>query len=420
MKERKIRISFYPRELLFAGLLLLLPISLIMEKRFSMGGIGYTDEVLGIIATVYIVIIGIMRGMSKKDAIIIAMVSLCAIIALIGNFKNKLISNWFPIAVDALCLLKVFMPYLVMKMIGQLDKEMKIIKYMLPLSKLLVLTSTFFGIINQFHYLGLSMGRRYGIRAYCFIFDNPARYGYIIACAMLIIILQEKSKLKEILYIILCVFDMLLTTKGVVYIVIVSYLVFMLIWRNNKKITPIQIIPLAVAGTIASTVQINTYLRDYNSPRVRFIRYSLTTANTYFPFGSGFATYGSDMAARNYSVLYYRYRFHKQFGLSPLNGDFLNDCYLAMVIGEFGYIGLAAYLVLLLVIFSQLNSINLMKSAKAMTLAIYIGLVISCVGTAIIKSSIGVFIMAMLGLMCGYSSLDYHKEYEGTTLNLHL
>lgn len=419
MKQKKIRIRFYPRELLFAGLIMLLPVSLVLELRLGISGTGYIDEFLGIVATAYIVLIGVMRGMSRKDAVIIAMTFICVILGLIGNFKERLITNWFPVAVDVLCLLKVVMPYLVMKMVGQLDRDMNIIRYMLPFAKLLVIVSTLCGIINQFHYIRMSYGTRYGLRAYFFLFNNAARLGYIIACCMLVIILQEKSKIKEILYIGLCVFNMILTTKGVVYIVLVCFAVFMLLWRGKEKLTPAQVVPLAIAGTVASTVQINSYIKDYNSPRIRLIRYGAVTANDYFPFGSGFATYGSDMAARNYSVLYYRYRFHKLYGLSPTDGSFLNDCYLAMVIGQFGYIGLIAYIILLGVIFLQVNSITLMKPAKAMTLSIYIGLIVSCFGTAIIKSSIGVMIMAMLGLMVGYSSLDYHKEYEGTNLSIH-
>lgn len=418
-KKRTIKLQIHPLQMLVAFLLIMLPVSLVLEVRFGIGGVNYFDEIIGILSIVCIVITAITTQLKRYDIFITVMVSLCAIIGVAGNLAYNLIDDWFPIAVDALCLFKVFLPFVVMKYIGQADKEMYIIRYMKPFAKMLILVSSFFGVINQFVYIGMGASKRYGIRAFYFIFNNEARFGYIIACCMLIILLLEKNKIKEIFYCVLCIFNMILTTKGVVYIVIVCFFAFMIMWRKTNKMTVAQTIPLGIAGTVVSTLQINTYLRDYNSPRVRFIRYGFKTANEYFPLGSGFATYGSDMAAKNYSALYYRYNFHRQYGLSPKENMFLNDCYLGMIIGQFGYIGAFIFAVILIAMFIPINRINLIKPAKAMTLSLFIGIVASSIGTAIIKSSIGVFVMAMIGLMCGYSDYNSKKEYTGTKLNIH-
>lgn len=90
-------------------------------------------------------------------------------------------------------------------------------------------------------------------------------------------------------YKIMTAFDMLLTTKGVVYIILVVYIVLSFIWRRKKetKFTTGNTLILSICIMIASTLQINTYLRDEESPRMVLLRYGFKTANKYLPFGSG-------------------------------------------------------------------------------------------------------------------------------------
>jgi hypothetical protein len=71
-------------------------------------------------------------------------------------------------------------------------------------------------------------------------------------------------------------------------------------------------------------------------------------ANTYFPFGSGFATFGSHMASLQYSPLYSSRGYGKFYGMSPGNGAFLSDTFWPIVIAQFGYIGLILFLLILL------------------------------------------------------------------------
>ena len=91
-----------------------------------------------------------------------------------------------------------------------------------------------------------------------------------------------------------------------------------------------------------------------------------------------------------------------------------------MIFGQFGYIGAAIFIILMVIMFLQINSINIPKKAKAFTLAIFIGLIISGLGSALIKMNIGVLAMSMIGLICGYSKHNYEKEYTGSTLNIHI
>lgn len=404
--DNRLKLKLYPRELLFSIFAFLLPFSLYAETNLHISWIGYVDEALCIICIAYIMYFSFKRGIKGSDLALLIMLIICSIITFIGNVISGISKDWFSIMVDFIALAKMFTVFIVYKQVASLDKKQVLVSYLIPLCKGLILTGSACGFISLFADIGMTNGRRYGIPSFYFIFSNEARFGFITVSCLLILMLTKMPKKKLLFYEALTFFSMILTTKGVVYIVLVCYVVLRIMWIRKKdtKFTPLNAIFLAIAGTAASSYQIETYLKDPESPRNLLIRYGFVTANEYFPFGSGFATYGSDQALKNYSPLYYQYGFHKRFGLSPEKGMFLNDCYMGMVFGEYGYFGAVIFVLMLAMIFIPLNRINnLGKDTKALTLSVFIGLVVSCIGTAIIKSSIGVFIFAIFGIVCGYS-----------------
>lgn len=400
------------RELIFAFFIVLLPFSLFAEKKLGLSFFAYSDEILCIICILYTLYFSFKKGIKGIDLTMLILLIVCSVITLCGNLINKLITNWFPIIVDLVCLAKIFTVFIVYKLVGERDTKKRVISYLVPVCKATIVLGTFFGIISQFVNLGMTTpNRRYGILPYSFIFENEGRYGYIVACAFLILLMAKLPKKQEQIYEALMIFNIILTTKGVAYIIGVCYIIFVIMWKNTLKLNARTLALLIIGGGAASTFQINTYLRDSESPRVTLIKYGFKTANTYFPFGSGFATYGSDMAAKNYSRLYIRYGFENRYGLSLINSTCLNDCYFGMVVGQFGYIGMVVFLVMLFLVFVPLDKILINKRVKALTVSIFIGLLKSSIGTAIIKSSIGVFSMAVIGLICGYSQ-QYNSILE--------
>lgn len=411
--DNKLKLKLYPRELLFSVFAFLLPFSLYAERNLYIPWAGYVDEALCIICIVYIIYFSFKRGIRGSDLALLVMLIICSIITFLGNVVSGVTKDLFSILVDFIALAKMFTVFIVYKQVASLDKKQVLVSYLIPLCKLLILSGSVCGFISMFVNIGMTSSKRYGIPAFRFVFANEARYGYIIVSCLLILMLTKLPKKKLIFYEGLTFFNMIITTKGVVYIVLICYVVLSIMWRGKKntKFTPLNAVFLAIAGTAASSYQINTYIRDSESPRNILIKYGFITANNYFPFGAGFATYASDQAAKNYSSLYYQYGFYKRYGLSADRPMFLNDCYLGMVFGEFGYFGAIVFFLMIIMMFIPLNRINnLGKNAKALTLSVFIGLVVSSVGTAIIKSSIGVFIFAILGIVAGYSIMIDKKS----------
>lgn len=85
---------------------------------------------------------------------------------------------------------------------------------------------------------------------------------------------------------------------------------------------------------------------------------------TYFPLGAGFGTFGSDVAATQYSPLYKKYGFNSIYGMRQGETYFLNDNYWPMVMGQFGFFG--TMLILVALIKFMRMTINSTKENKYM------------------------------------------------------
>lgn len=208
---------------------------------------------------------------------------------------------------------------------------------------------------------------------------------------------------------------MVLTTKGVVYIIFVTYIVLQILFRKlnkNQRIDIKTIIPLGIAGVATSSYQITSYLLDEEAPRALLIHYGFKTANNYFPFGAGFATYGSSEAVKHYSKLYEMYGWANRWAMGKENGDALNDNYLATIIGEVGYVGLIIFVGLFIKIFKQINVIKCDVKSKAMIMSIYIDMLVCFLATGITKSSIGMMVFIIIGYFCGLSKRKEAIKYD--------
>lgn len=82
---------------------------------------------------------------------------------------------------------------------------------------------------------------------------------------------------------------------------------------------------------------------------------SFEVAAGYFPFGAGFARYGSFLAAINYSPEYVERGYQSIYGMGPVpNGRFLTDTQWPAIIGETGYVGTGFFVVGMLLIAKHL------------------------------------------------------------------
>ncbi len=99
---------------------------------------------------------------------------------------------------------------------------------------------------------------------------------------------------------------------------------------------------------------------------------ALRIARRAFPFGSGFGTFATRIAQIHFSPVYYKYNMIYTLGLSPEQSNYACDAYFPALIAETGWLGTAAYTLILLLLFRAVFQIK--KNAADARLRFYLTL----------------------------------------------
>lgn len=117
---------------------------------------------------------------------------------------------------------------------------------------------------------------------------------------------------------------------------------------------------LIVVGVLACIVIGYEQISDYfltttrYSPRQIMLKDSIPLALKHFPLGTGFGTFGSTIAAQNYSPLYTQLGYPDNRGMNPLDTAYLTDSFWPEIFAQFGLIGTLLFVgvIILFVVYS--------------------------------------------------------------------
>ncbi len=374
-------------------------ISLILIEIFFKG--SYLDEVLGILSGIYLLYLILKYRMRKEDFMLLLVILAVLIAGIIGNMNSELVKNKFIICVDIIVEFKVLLVFFAFKYFVTEEVKDGIVKILYKASKYFIILAFVFAIITLFIDTGMYDSKRYGLPSYKFIFPMSFQF-FIVELLALYVIIEYKNLFNSVhikKYILMCIITMILITKGPPIIFSFVFIILMYYFKRNEKIKLKVLIPIIVIGILLGSFQIKTYLMNENAPRYLFFKYSFVTADTYFPFGSGFATFGSDMAARNYSKLYFRYGFDNLFGMNREDSSFMSDTFWPMAIGQFGWIFGILYIIVYVYLFKFIGENKYSKNVKAFLYATILQFYIHAIGSAILSSSAGVLGFMILGII---------------------
>lgn len=354
------------------------------------------------------------RKLTKYENRISQIIIILGIIGVLSNIVSQLTDNYISTMIDYFALYKSFMVFIFCREIFN-DKTRRVfLDTLLPICKVYLYVCTITGIISQFVNLGMSMGDiRYGIKPFGFLFLNNVFPTTVIISYMIIIFSKDAEKCGTKFFILtsLCLF---LHTKGT-FLIFVAYMVFHKFIIRKRSIRLKYFIYFFPLLLYLFSYQIDTYISNENSVRMVLILNGIRTATDYFPFGSGFSTYGTNEAAVHYSPLYYKYGFHEKWLMGPDDGDFLNDGYLAGIIGEEGYIGLALFLIMVVYLFIIVYKYKLCNSnQKAVLIASLLCMITSMTATGIFKGVSGVFMMGVIGIMSIKNSNIFNQHEKSS------
>jgi hypothetical protein len=373
---------------------------------------AYLDEIIAILAGFYL-LFSPKKKLLRSDAITLIIMFSVIVIGVVSNILFGVVPKVFPIMVDIIAETKIMLFFYATKYFLSDKEKQQVIDVLTPLAQIYFIFAFMISIYAQFRSTRFTYGVRYGIEAFRFIFKFPVVYVSVSMLFFCVIVCTSTltEKIKRNFYFIGLI-SLLMATKGPPIIFTILFLVLYRYFKKRRYIKISMLIPLTIIILIASTFQINEYLIS-DSVRFKFTQYAVVTANHYFPLGSGFASYGSDMAARYYSQLYYQYGFDNILGMSPSTNYYLNDNFWQMAIGQFGYFGAILYGIIFVRIFLSLNRKDFSNSKRAYLYAAFFQYMIQAIGGAILSSSYGMIGFAGIALL---TVIDPDKENQTARL----
>ncbi|HFU3938068.1 hypothetical protein ACTGYP_03755 [Streptococcus suis] len=336
----------------------------------------YFDETVSLLAIIYYFIKLLRDKRTDYEAFpIFILMNALIILGLASNYLNSIQHNFFIIMVDLFSNFKFLFLFLGLNDFLSNLKTIEVERIIIRLGivvKIYTAVLFVFSFLNLFVDIGMYQEYRFGLRTFSFIFGTPGQV-INLSIAILIILLLDRfcSNRKNTFYLTLVLFVILSTLKSRAFVItalfIILYQTFVLEKKVNPKMRFVTII--AFCGLVGFS-RFKIYFLSSNTPRQTLFLNGIKVMRAYFPLGSGFATYGSDSAAKYYSKLYYQFGYHLRYGMNPSSHLFLNDTFWPMIFAQFGFFGLIIFILLMINYFKLLIK-NLSKTVPTVRLAVF-------------------------------------------------
>lgn len=286
-------------------------------------------------------------------------------------------------------------------------KKNALIKAVKRPTKILIIIIFMCGILNLFIDLQMGGEIRYGLRCYQFYYTH---YTFLVASTvfMLSIMLYKNSFYNK--YSIMCLLILLFTLRSKAIVFVLIYIMLSIYKKKNVTLNFRSCMAFCVIGFWAVSGKISDYISwgIYNL-RTGLHIVGFVIACDYFPLGSGLGTFGSNLSFLAKSPLYSKYGLdHSQAMGDDVEGAFISDTFWPYVYGQFGFIGLIIFLLMLLTIFNSLNDRrdDCDYFYPAVLLLLY--LVIGSFAEATFTNQTGIFVAMFINLFL------YRKDVKKT------
>jgi len=193
---------------------------------------------------------------------------------------------------------------------------------------------------------------RYGLKTFQLFFQHPSRYSFAFAFTFLILYNKYVQSNKWYLFAILIVGLTSLRVKYFGFVFISFFILYQrkLLYKISIKMVFITIGFAFITMAVLFREQLTMYfsLEQINSGWSRgvILVTSVRIGNDFFPLGTGFGTYSCYFSGKYYSWVYDKYQISNVWGISRSFWSFVADQFWPMVLGQFGYFGLIAYLLI--------------------------------------------------------------------------
>ncbi|WP_165249046.1 hypothetical protein [Adlercreutzia sp. ZJ141] len=315
------------------------------------GPAAYIDELSALIFA-FLALRKIVGGhsslwLSLEDKLLIAGCFFLMGIGFLGNVVSSFQSVWSAVAIDFFTCLKFFIAFLSLKILNDHGVSHTLLSLCVGIGKAYIIVMMICLVADQVVGIGMTTETRFGIRNFVFFFAHPSNFSASIVGLLALLMMDRRSNR---FYIVCCFILLFFTTryKAIAFAGII--LVTLFVFSRTNRITVSFVFLALICAVVLAADQITTYYFSGNeTARAALLDRSMSIANWLFPLGSGFGTYGCEVSKTAYTSLYYLFGLNLIYGLTPSDPAYLADMFWPTVIAQFGWIGFATYLVMVIV-----------------------------------------------------------------------
>ncbi|MBN1411901.1 MAG: hypothetical protein JW969_13715 [Spirochaetales bacterium] len=299
------------------------------------------------------------------DLVLIAFLTIAIITSLIKRVPFFIFGSQLVLYIKGFCLFYIFI---------QLNIHKNMLKSYLRFFLAVGLIFFFFGIIDLLiptYFRTLLNNReyvdyRFGIPSVQSLFTHPVFFGWFMSFCSLFCFAYFINNKKTVYFIgaLLFAIGCILSVRAkAIFGLVAGIIITVQIHPQSKiRIKILMIISIIIifavfVGTLAVDLlqqKITSYLLTENfmeiSRNVLYIK-SFEIAVDNFPIGVGMGRYASWLSRAYYSPVYDEYNISRVYGLSREFPMFIVDTFWPMIIGEIGFIGLALFILIIIIFF---------------------------------------------------------------------
>jgi hypothetical protein len=381
--------------------------------------ISYIDETFTILLIVLSIFFIFNRrnhiNMHTSEVKVVVLFFILLLVGGMGNFLHHIQLQRIAIYKDILAISKFIVCYICVLIVSNnIDKDL-LSKKVAKRSRIYLTIMFVFLIINIIHDIGMSADVRYGIRSYKFLYEHPT---YLVSAVVILlcIVLSDSRKKYDIFIIFEAMTILVFTMRNKAFVFVLGYFFIKLVMKYGKSIKIRYILMLAAIGIFSSYNKIMEYASYYlTAARPALFIVGFMLASTYFPFGSGFGTFASDISGEYYSPIYFEYGINVVTGLEETAHSYIGDTFWPYIYGQFGFLGLFIFLLIILDIFKSLQkryALNKERQSAAFLVLLYI--LIASTAEAIFTDVTGSFSFAVIAGYLGNNIItnNSQKTYE--------
>lgn len=383
------------------------------------------DEIITIIAFGLLMLDFVQHKIKMHKYYVYIMLCFLAtiIIGIAGTLVFALQSSTVAIMKDILAISKFFVVYIYSAYVMKKGISKKKAKRICNFSKVYIVTLLVFGILSQFLDLPMNTGYRGSINTFAFLYSHTTFMvaSVVVCCSVLVADGIKKNK-----WYILCSFVILiLSMRTKVFVYIISVTALFLLVSGYKKGLDTKFLNrkykrrIIVSGGIITMLAVyvgKDKISDYLMWGVMAARPALYIVGfrllkDYFPLGTGFATFASNLSGEYYSPVYAKYGIQNVTGLQLSEGfKYISDTYWPYIIGQFGVFGTIFYIAAMYFVLKNIVRMfrkNLDSLIAALSLYIYI--IAGCFVESMLTNAAIVLVAFAFGY---YLNFNYFSESE--------